>query len=221
MKMKSLIDSNSRFVTVEIQQETGEVLKKNISYESYIDSLNESSSRESNIRIGKLPEGFYDGMISYEKSNTFSCVIVIPAGKFPVQYVNTQFILPFPSTVFFFEVENGNVVISRCYMVKDENVNDETRLYHYCYSNVYDNGRICWGTNNLPAVKNLKELDGLVTLFFSAPSNNDLFLPKSMLNGCEQYSGNIRGLYMDLNGKEKFPDEYLKETYLKLGDLLN
>ena len=222
MQMKSVINSEGRLVTVEIMEDSGRIQKKCITFESFLEILNESIVEDDNsIHIGKLPQGFYDACISKKYDNTFTCTIVVPSGVYPVQYEKDVYMLPFPAAVFFFNVLKGSITKSTCYMLKDEVPTNASQLYHYCYSNVYNDGGICWGSNKLPEVKTLYELEAVVNLFYSAPSNNDLFAPDKMLQNCNQYSGNIRGLYMALNGKKEFPMECLKEIPLTLGQLMN
>lgn len=46
-------------------------------------------------------------------------------------------------------------------------------LYRAPFSNVYNDHRICWG-NNVVLMPSIKAIQGLSTLFFNAPFNNDL-----------------------------------------------
>lgn len=217
MKVKSLIDSEQENVIVQMESDNGVVEKKTISFASYVEYINNTVSGNEGLRIGGMPRGYYDSEI-IDNSN-FKAVLVIPKQKTELFYSDARFYIPYPTLVFRFVVQKGKVTGSEVFSVKGA-ASEESRLCHYPYTNVYDSGRICWGSNSLPKCHALADLDALTALFFSAKCNDDLFSPERLLKGCEVYQGNVRAFLQKMSEYEEFPDDILKETTDCLGQLL-
>ncbi len=150
-----------------------EVITKKVSVEDYIKIINSSIIGDSKKRIGKLPIGYYDGKIS---SNGYSVIISMPAGICPLSYYNTTFLIPFPRLVFYFKVEEGRIFESYVYASVDEELTDESVLYHYPFGNVYQCGSICWGGNCFGGeCDKMSSLNSVISLFYTSPTNDDLW----------------------------------------------
>ena len=88
-------------------------------------------------------------------------------------------------------------------------------IYRAPFSNVYDDGRICWG-HNAVQIPQLKAIQGLSTLFFGAPFNTDLDenrfnrFNRSYVDGTASLSLHLQ---MEMNAMlkdpEKTPDDAL------------
>lgn len=218
--MLSKIDTSGKLVTVQVTKDDGEVLKKMMDFDTYLEFINSSAAQSSSmLSVGKMPRGFYDGAISPVVDDTFWAVLNISVGKIPVVYFDAQMILPFPTLCFKFKVTKGNVNESRVFaLTEDEaDVSDTSKLYHYPFTNVYGDGKICWGSNQLPKVRTFKELESLVQMFLSTPNNNDLFNSDKMLSN---FSGTAAAFFRLLEGKETFPIENLKNTGNTVEELL-
>jgi len=96
----------------------------------------------------------------------------------PFKYYETIFAsIPFPSLLFRFEVEidNKKLVDIRVGAVTSTILRDKSIVYHYPYSNVHHDGRICFGSNVLPKIEKLSDLSAIPELFLSGIQNNDLY----------------------------------------------
>lgn len=217
MKLKSLIDSEGQYVTLQVESDDGEVKKKVISFRTYVEYINSIATENNGIRLGRMPRGFFDGSIVDNKN--YKVVVVIPKQRTPLFYSDTHFEVPYPDLAFFYQVEKGKVTYSKVFALKT--VTEESMLYHYPYTNVYDDGRICWGCNHLPECNSLADVDMLTSLFFSAKCNDDLFTPRKMLRNCDMYTGNVRAYLQKVSENDAFPEEFLLETGKTLGDLLS
>lgn len=214
-------DSAISVVETQITTDNGETEVKHMTLTDFVNCLQESVEQtDTMLSIGKLPIGYYDGKIDPIIPSNFKCTIVIPRGIHPVNYFETIYLIPFPEIVFFFEVEKGNVATSRCFAVKDGPITDTTNLCHYPFGNVHKDGKVCWGSNLLPAVENLKDLDILVALFFGSPTNDDLYSISKLSANSPEYVLNLRSFYEELNGQDVFPEDVLKETSGALGELI-
>ncbi|RKJ73743.1 hypothetical protein D7X33_20205 [Butyricicoccus sp. 1XD8-22] len=112
---------------------------------------------------------------------------------------------------------------SRLYAVEDNvKLVPQTRLSHFPFPNVYKDyreGAICWGANQLPIFKELRDLEGLFHLFLQAPFNEDLgtrILAKkkgmTFLSYLEQIENNGQ--------PAPFNDEDLVPCAVSFGDLM-
>lgn len=214
MKLKAEIDGS--LVAVQIINDRGETLRKHLTLNQYVELLNNSVENvESNNHIGSVPNGYYDAWISNIYDKTFSCIVTVSQSVYPAQYFEKMYRMPFPALVFYFDVKSGVVNKSKCFAMKDTVVTDTTKLYYFPYSNVYDDGNICWGTNQLPELSCLKDIDLLVQLFMGATYNNDLWTIKRVGN---HYSS-VFEMFEKLNNQKIFPADVLQEVYLTVGEL--
>ena len=190
-------------VTVTTENAEGKGTQRVISPQQLIDILLNATDEEKILpRIGRIPDGFYDGH-SDSRRGVHEAIMYVPAGVRPLLFGSSaaHLIIPFPALVFYFRTKMGKVTISRVFAAKDEKLTDNTKLYHYPFGNVYDDGKICWGGNVLPDIKRLSDFEKVVELFLGAGTNNDLY---RNVGGVTQEQ-----LLMKLKGKKSFPNKWL------------
>lgn len=215
-------DDVADVVRLQIIDNQGKVTAKVITFQEYIHLLYESQETTNAMqRIGQLPNGYFDGAIHPTQEKTFRCVIVLPATQIPITYQNSEYVIPFPSLVFYFEVESGRITGSRVWALTDERPNERSMLYAYPFGNVYKDARICWGGNSLPELSTMKELDGVISLFFGSPTNDDLFNATDKFStDAPEYVLTQRALFETLKGMETFPKQILREEEHFLGEIM-
>jgi len=97
---------------------------------------------------------------------------------------------------------------------------DTTPLYHVPFSNVNEDGRVCWGQGNEILNSPFKTLVGLISLprlFFRQPFNRDLDNGGSRN---ESKESKTLQFFRKYNGKKKFPFEILR-GYKKFEEVWN
>lgn len=202
-----------RYVKLELIGESG-VIHKKITLKNFIKILTNSSEKDfCGVEIGSIPNGYYNAKIW---EDGFSVIVSIQAGRYPFQFFDSIYLIPFPRLVFKFTCNNGKVDEKECYAVKDSSITSSTKLYHYPFSNVHSNGKICFGGNQLPKCSKISDVDKLVNLFYSSASNNDLWKSEYVK---EAYPA-LRILLEELNGKDFFPVEYLEPYSKNISELL-
>lgn len=214
-------DDAASVVRVQVVNDSGEADCKIVSLMDFIGMMQDSSVSDGRmVRLGRLPRGCYDVAVDPVRQGVFKCTIVLPEGAYPIRYADTDYMIPMPAQVFYFDVLDKKVVESKIYVLKDNLPSDESPLYHYPFGNVHDSGSICWGSNALPAVSNVGELDMLVNLFFGSPTNSDLYKAHERLVNPPEYTVNLRSFYEVLAEKKEFPKELLKETGKTLAGIM-
>jgi len=118
-------------------------------------------------------------------------------------YRDKSYNIPLPDCLFIINVDN--TYIQNSYLYSTISFNSSSRLYHFPFGNVYDDGRICWGYNQLPRITDKQQLDGVVITFFDSPYNGDLYTTR--------YNG--EGLFLPqllnkLKKLKQFPNQLLK-----------
>ena len=212
MKCRILLDSTSHSIQVEEFSREGIVTYKNISPESFLNSL--QKLRGSPMQCsGMLPEG----CIAYA-SNPEGWQIAIL--RFPELYADIQYRdtpypqFPLPRLVFKFEHLSGQRV-QRCWMgvVKDERLTPRTPMYRFPFANVSGSGLLCTGGNELPVYQSLHTLSGLPYYILAMPYNDDMYRPENNRLGL-----GFRELLEYMKGKE--PAAYYEELLIPNGQTL-
>ncbi|MBO8160585.1 MAG: hypothetical protein H0Z24_03020 [Thermosipho sp. (in: Bacteria)] len=157
--------------------------------------------RKFGVKTPVLPQGTvaYKESVNNEK---YAVALLVSGKKRWTAYFKDRFQVPYPNLIFFLEVESEKITNSTVVAVKDTVINRETQLFHYPFSNVYSNTKICWGTIGLGdfKIKEPRQLEMVPELFFGAENNNDLYVNKKPL----------RQLFEELETKEVFPIELLR-----------
>jgi hypothetical protein len=120
-----------------------------------------------------------NGVIYSEK-----VVVMYQTVNRPFKYHKTTFAsIPFPILLFKFIISSTtDTTENRLTDVKvkvgaitSTILKEKSIVYHYPYSNVYDNGTICFGSNVLPNIKKLTDLSAVPELFLSGIQNDDMY----------------------------------------------
>lgn len=94
----------------------------------------------------------------------------------PFKYYKTVFpAIPFPTLLFRFTVTEERLTDAQVGVNTNTLLRDKSIVYHYPYSNVYPDGKICFGSNVLPKIKKLTDLSMVPELFLSGIQNDDLY----------------------------------------------
>lgn len=221
MKVVSTIDT-AHPAYVRICVEDGEKVQelKNITMDDYVQLVNGSVATQKKMeRIGKLPDGFYDG--GYDVlTGTYEAIIHVPGGKRPIFFMEQAHVVAFPSLVFYLRTDRNRMTKSLLFAVDDsKGLSEQSKLYHYPYGNVYKDGRICWGRNELPKISSFADFGGVINLFFGSPTNNDLYEPPEIKQEGKEFKPSQQELIGFAEKEDFFPEKFLKSAGGKLGEL--
>lgn len=220
MVVTSRYDTKYDFWDVQVVNDDHSVVKKLLKHADYIRTLMGTEAKSEMISIGQLPRGYYDGRMSATEQKDYECIIVVPQGVRPVELYEETFMVPFPITVFKLGARNGKLCVSYVYAASDEVVTDQSRLSYFPFSNVYEDGKICWGQNTLPNINAMRDFDLVTGLFFGSPANTDLYYPSQHLSKDAPIETNTLKEFLGyLDGKDEFPAEILKECGKKISSL--
>jgi len=123
----------------------------------------------------------------------------------------------FPPTLFIFNVKNLKLSDTKVFALKQTLVKEDDMLYRFPFGNTYADGRICWGNNKIPSIKNPFCLIEVMSLFLDSPFNGDLvdgITLKSFKFGDKQIN-DYWAFVKYLPDMEKFPEEALCYTNSK------
>lgn len=115
-------------------------------------------------------------LIGRESEEVTEGVFFIPAENRYMNFVGEEFILPYPSLLFYLRSVRGVLDKSLCFSLKEktlEKVKKESVLYAFPYGNVNSSGSICWGSNRMVDLKGFAGLSVAIETFFSSESNMD------------------------------------------------
>lgn len=169
------------------------------------------------IPIGEIPFGYYDGAIGMRNSKLCADIVtVLPASMQMMQYENTKYDVCVPSLVFSFHVNKERLENTRVFTLKDEKPTEKSVLYRYPYGNVHDDGRVCWGSNMFPDIREIKRLEMVMTLFIQSPCNSDLYHSEKCIG---QNDVPLRELFEQLRNVQNFPEEYLMPIRKQRGNM--
>ena len=217
MKCTATFTDKSADVFLTISKADGSQVQKTVPFEKFVDVLKkEDEIRGRKIsRMGKLPHGFIDGGVDGEDMEV---LIHVPKGIRPLEYFGTTYVIPWPDLVFYLHSSKGKVTKS-CLFCVDEVPNEKTKLLYYPFGNVHSDGRICWGQNVLPKVRCLCDYDKVVSLFFSADTNDDLYETFKLEQGRKKKELTQRELLETLKSMKEFPVKCLRDTGRTFGQL--
>ena len=167
--------------------------------------------------IGEIPFGYYNGAVGIRNNKLKADIVtVLPASMQMMQYENTQYDVCVPSLVFSFHVDKGRLEKTRVFVLKDDKPTGNSVLYRYPFGNVYDDGRVCWGSNVFPDILEIKRLEMVMTLFIQSPCNSDLYKSEKCI-GVKDIP--LRELFDQLHNKQDFPEEYLMPIKKQRGNM--
>jgi len=105
-----------------------------------------------------------------------------------------------PKLWFEFEVMSDRIVSCRVFALKDPVVKPTSKIYHYPFSNVFQDFRTCWPDLWSLEIQDIYQLSTLPMLFLRSPSNDHLFRGK-----------NLRELFASLQNRD-FDDTLLEDS---------
>ena len=209
--IKCELRPNCDTVLAAIIYENGMIKERRLTSLDFVDMLNGSIVAKTEYReLGRLPNGLLN-VWTTERNDTFIAKYHVPSGIRPLNYHGMPFVIHFPDIVFYLMVREGHLTISYVFAIRSDAdpQQDDCELYHYPFGNVYDSGRICWGTNHLEQVSTIAESENYLLTFFGSETNDDLYYPgRSVAVGPNNFFVNQRGLLETVAGKE-FDDAWL------------
>lgn len=229
MEMKITLSDQNVYAVVEGSAPNGEMFQKKVTPKQLLDILADSFPEESGEDCGNLKlvapipsncssyehmEGFYLG--SESSNGSRRAIFYLPSERRVMYYQTTEnpYLFEFPALIFYMETRKDKMDTSmmRIYAVKEKTLSEigsDTKLYHYPFGNVYAEGRICWGSTQLPEIKSFNDFKKVILTFFGGVTNDDLFRTLGRFHKkitCQ------RELLEFLVKEEKFPDELLVDT---------
>lgn len=208
------ISDNSPSVSMTITNDKNITKQKTVA----IEDLKALLVSDYKLATGLLPAGtrYYKGAAAQ-----YSIMIELPAKVRDMtlstynasgsKRVNEIIQVPYPTCLFYFSIRANKIVDLRLNSLKYPLQSETDALYCFPFSNVYNDGRICWGSVGLPNVSKPIELIGIINLFLGSQFNGDLagtnFLaPK----GTEIFD--FWTLIKHVKTLQEFPAEILKAT---------
>lgn len=204
--VKLTIDENIGYADVEVEEDN----KKSFKYLS-IQKLTEIFLIEYKFDTGILPTN----TIRYQKISTGIKISLISNQQVVnVKYEHkesdekekpvSEFKIPVPHLLWIFILDKDNKLIdTHAFAVKNLIINGNTMLYYAPFTNVFHDGRICWGNIQFKNKINLIGLPSLTRFFFTLKFNRDLDIEEKGIKCLE--------FFKSYNNTEQFPYEILKE----------
>lgn len=196
---------------------------KYVSLEDFAELVGAGLDRKGTCVLGEMPTGYYNASIGVE-SKGFACeaILILPKKVQRITYMNTTYNMELPSLVFAFQIEGGRMKKTHVFCMKKEQPTSKSMLYHFPLGNVASqDGSVCWGANQLPDVKCLKDLDVIMTYFISSPFNSDHYR-RNENNKMKDFE--LRDLCVYVEKEGKFDEEQIlmpmtSSGYRTLGEL--
>lgn len=193
MKNKFKIDITEDFSAMisVLNINNGTYKTKNISLDDLIDCL-QYVKNNSDVKTTRMQRGESDVMyISpvFSSRNGVSIVQHIiysetehlyilkkDSSKVMFNYYNDTYDVHVPSSLFVIKIKDEVIASARVFSLKEDFVDEDTEVFSYPFSNVYENGRICFGNNRLAfkKFKTFKDILSIPAMFFAMPSTHEL-----------------------------------------------
>ena len=161
-------------ITVQECSANGVVSYREIDPIEFYFALNGSCISNVYQRSGFLPEHcLHISMNAAERHY----VIWNPELRADVIYRDTEYrSFPLPRLIFGLRIlGNGKVADCSMGVVADETPTEDTPMFFYPFSNVYEDDRVCTGNNVLPRYKKLSALKSFPRYLLGLPDNDDMF----------------------------------------------
>jgi|SRR5579875_723770 len=111
---------------------------------------------------------------AFLSNDSHALFVTAPEISVNVKYHATEFEnVPFPKLVFAFIVRNEILTKAYVAVYKDLFLRDNTKLYHFPYSNVYTDGQLCYWSNE--KFKDLVQLQTFHHRWVQEPNSDHLF----------------------------------------------
>ena len=171
------ISPHSGKIIVEERKRDGAISFKEISPVDLYFMLNESYRNSETVETGLLPEHCLSVSIG-KGEKTF--ILWNPELRADMTYGDVEYLnFPIPRLVFGIRLlDTGRVAGCTLGVVADEKPTPSTLMYHYPFSNVYEDSRVCTGNNVLPRYKKQAALVNFPRYLLGIPDNDDMFSPE-------------------------------------------
>ena len=157
------------------QEQNGIISRKNLTPETLAMCFLGSRFDDTEHSTGLLPSNCIAATMTASGIRYF---IRYPHRSADISYYGTEYTdFPLPQLVFSmrYDPETHKAMDIRLCVVKDEHLTPDTPTYHYPFSNVYGDKRICLGNNALPQYKDPTKIGGLAYHILHMPNNNDMY----------------------------------------------
>ena len=159
------------------------------------------------LSSGLLPP---DTLFWKQQANQVVLGIYVPARRWRALTEDRSYHVPMPPFVF---VGNGSSY--KIFAVKKRPSGEHDRLYHAPCPNVHTTGGICQGNTPFP-ICSPRNIQTALTLFMEGSYfNADLSGGK-----CQSYPDDVRRLWIDLDGRKRFPLSQLVPAQMTLWNLV-
>lgn len=168
------ISPSRNTLVVQERSANGVVSYREIDPIEFYFALNGSYTTNDYLDSGFLPEHcLHIAMNAAERRY----VIWNPELRADVIYGDTEYPdFPLPRLVFSLRVlSDGKVADCSMGVVADETPTENTPMYFYPFSNVYDDERVCTGNNVLPRYRKLTAIKNFPRYLLGLPDNDDMF----------------------------------------------
>ena len=148
-----------------------------------------------------------------KENNENVYIIKKEKGKVDFQYYNNKFNVHTPSLLFAVVIKDDIISSVKVFALKEDFLTENTELYAYPFSNVYNNGRICFGANNISSkkFKDFKDILSIPSMFLNMPSTHEL-------RNRNKYNMEYKLLLEHLESNEFDLNNLISENY-KLGEI--
>ncbi|MFQ5401709.1 MAG: hypothetical protein ACE5E7_19185, partial [Anaerolineae bacterium] len=152
-----------------------------------------------------------------QQANRTTLGIYVPARRWRMQtgvgsgFETRPYHLPMPPFVFV-----GSGTAYKVFAVKKQPSGEADRLYHAPCPNVHTTGGICQGNTPFPDCSS-QTIQAALTLFMEG----SLFNADLSRNKCQSHPEDVRQLWAELDGRQRFPLSELVSTSTRLQALLS
>lgn len=130
------------------------------------------------------------------------------------------YILPYPKLLFYFRynVRSSLLMQTKVFAIKRDDNSINPDLYVFPYSNVYDGGSVCFGSNVFELKNERLDLSvqEAIEMFYATPYNGDLYNMAATAFLCKS----TKSLFKKLDGKKIFPEDKLVPLNQQLTDII-
>lgn len=155
------------------------------------------------IKSPLLPIGTIKFTQDITNMNNFTLYLYKENRIAPIIFEDRNYIVGYPATIYRFDVTNKVLTGAYVWALTDNIVKPDTPIYHYPFFNVYENGRICMGSNKL-IIEEPWQLHKMPDIFTAMPSTYAL-----INSNLSELTGD--SLLKAIENKP-FPHEWLKPT---------
>jgi hypothetical protein len=217
--MKLIIEIEERLDNVKeqvrVRRINGQVVMEEfyLTVEGLIHSMMESLVSQA-VHSPILPSRCVQYSMLDQSRGTWQAVLEIPKERYTITYnENIYKNVGFPRMMAVYRVGGERTLIHRIFAVQDgESLNKDSKLYLFPFSHVTMEGQVCMGRNQLPAVKEVKDLESFHLYFLTTPFGTDY--------GAKTVTGKtLKELFTELQEKD-FPEEWLVPSKWTLGEMI-